>query len=88
MGKNIIFFIGAGFTKAIVHTAPTGAQFLTKAFDSQGPYIQDTKVTKLKNFVEYCYYKLDGDLYPNIQDVLSLIDYCIQKNEALFFSLN
>jgi len=39
MGKNIIFFIGAGFTKAIVHTAPTGAQFLTKAFDSQGPYI-------------------------------------------------
>ena len=83
MGENVVFFIGAGFTKAVVKTAPTGAQFLTKAFDPSGPFIKDKKVTDLKTFIEKIYYQLNDKVYPNIEDVLSLIDYSIQRKESL-----
>jgi hypothetical protein len=81
-GQRIIFFVGAGFTKAVVDTAPTGNEFLIKAFDPEGPFIQDKRVKRVKNFIESVYYPLRG-VYPNIEDILSLIDYVIQKKEAL-----
>ena len=35
MKKEIVFFIGAGFTKAVVNTAPKGAEFFDYAFDRE-----------------------------------------------------
>ncbi len=81
-GRRIVFFIGAGFTKAVVNTAPTGTEFLSKAFDPGGIFIRDERVKRVKKFIESTYYPLNG-IYPNIEDVLSLIDYIIQKKEAL-----
>lgn len=83
METNIVFFIGAGFTKAIAETAPTGAEFLTKAFNENGPFSSDKKIQHIKSFVEENYYPLNNDIIPSIEDLLSLIDYTIQRNEAL-----
>lgn len=80
--QRIVFFIGAGFTKAVANTAPTGTEFLSKAFDHRGLFIRDERVKRVKRFIESTYYHLNG-IYPNIEDVLSLIDYVIQKKEAL-----
>jgi len=80
--QRIVFFIGAGFTKAVVDTAPTGTEFLIKAFNPEGPFIRDERVKNVKKFIESTYYPLNG-IYPNIEDILSLIDYVIQKKEAL-----
>jgi hypothetical protein len=44
MTKDIVFFIGAGFTKAIAETAPTGVEFLSKAFDPDGMFFSDEKI--------------------------------------------
>ncbi len=84
--KNIAFFIGSGFTKAVVETAPLGNEFFIKAFDPKNGIDHETQIESVKNFIEKIYYpfKHESDkLYPNIEDVLSLIDYAIQKNEAL-----
>jgi NAD-dependent SIR2 family protein deacetylase len=81
--KNLVFFIGAGFTKAIVSTAPTGAEFFSKAFDPNGPFSSDNRINNVKEFIESIYYKLKKNNYPRIEDVLSLIDYAIQRKEAL-----
>lgn len=89
MDKNIVFFIGAGFTKAIANTAPTGAQFLSKAFS--GDFIRDPRIKKVKDFIDEIYYPItvsddpdERNNIPNIEDVLSLIDYSIQNKETLY----
>ncbi len=83
MNKKIVFFIGAGFTKAIAKTAPTGSEFLTKAFDPEGSFSSDQNIQNVKKFVEKNYYPLNKNIIPNIEDLLSLIDYTLQRNEAL-----
>lgn len=83
--QNIVFFIGSGFTKAVVNTAPLGHEFFIKAFDAESLH-DDPQIKNVQNFIENIYYPLKkrGDkLYPNIEDVLSLLDYTIQKKEAL-----
>lgn len=88
MNKNIVFFIGAGFTKAIANTAPTGAQFLSKAFS--GDFLLDQRIKKVKDFIDEIYYPITvsdtpdrKNNIPNIEDVLSLLDYSIQNKETL-----
>ena len=52
-------FIEIEFMKAIVHTAPKGAQFPTKAFNPQGQHIDDKsnkiekvcRISSLQNFI-------------------------------------
>jgi NAD-dependent SIR2 family protein deacetylase len=91
MGKNIVFFIGAGFTKAIANTAPTGAQFLSKAFNPNKNFINDIRIQKVKEFIDEIYYPITvsnnldiQDIIPTIEDILSLIDYSIQNKETLY----
>ncbi len=81
--KEITFFIGNGFTKAIAQTAPTGTEFFSKAFDLHDEFIQDERIQKVKEFIDDIYYQTAQNKYPNIEDVLSLIDYVIQNKDSL-----
>ena len=83
MKKEIVFFIGAGFTKAVVNTAPKGAEFFDYAFDRERNFIDDKRVQRVKNFIEDNYYKVGKQNYPKIEDVSSLVDYVIQRKESL-----
>jgi len=81
--KDIVFFIGAGFTKAVVNTAPKGSEFFDYAFDEKRNFIGDIRVQHVKNFIEENYYQVGRKNYPKIEDVSSLIDYVIQRKESL-----
>ena len=81
--QNVVFFIGAGFTKAIVNTAPIGTEFFLNAFDPHNSFIGDERIKDVKKFIDNNYYQLKDNHYPNIEDVLSLIDYTIERKEAL-----
>ena len=75
MKKEIVFFIGAGFTKPVVNNAPKGAEFFNYLFDIKRNYIDDKRVQRAKKFVEDNYYKVGKQNYPKIEDVSSLADY-------------
>ncbi len=81
--QNIVFFIGSGFTKAVVNAAPLGNQFFIKAFDPKSHIANHPQLKRVKTFIEKIYFPLKGENYPNIEDVLSLIDYTIQKKDVL-----
>lgn len=82
--KNIVYFLGAGFTKAMADTAPVGNEFFKKAFNPNAHFIEDKKINNVKQFIEDIYYPLESEgNCPAIEDVLSLIDYVIQRKEAL-----
>ena len=84
MPKNIVFFIGAGFTKAVAPGAPNGREFFEKGFSARNDLSRDERIIKLKEFIGSVYYKLsDGPMLPRIEDVLSLLDYCIQQRQGL-----
>jgi hypothetical protein len=84
MAKNMVFFLGAGFTKAVAPNAPNGRQFFEKGFSHDCQLLEIDQIGKLKKFVETVYYPLtdDGTL-PRIEDVMSLVDYCIQQKQGL-----
>ncbi|MDG6228702.1 MAG: SIR2 family protein [Candidatus Thermoplasmatota archaeon] len=81
--RNVVFFIGAGFTKAVVNTAPKGSEFFEFAFDEKRSFIKDLRVQRVKQFIENNYYTVGKQNYPKIEDVSSLIDYVIQRKESL-----
>lgn len=76
--QNVVFFIGTGFTKAIAETAPAGDELLLKAFTTPA-YYEDLRIQNVKKFIVDIYKTLS----PRIEDVLSLVDYSIRKQEAL-----
>ena len=81
---KLVFFIGAGFTKAIADTAPTGNDFLVKAFGPDWDFSDGHRVRDLKNFLVSVYHPLQDEAsYPRVEDVLSLLDYCISAGRPL-----
>jgi hypothetical protein len=84
MGNNMLFFLGAGFTKAVAPDAPNGRQFFEKGFAPGGHLLELQQVKQVKNFVEEVYYPLTNNrILPRIEDVLSLVDYCIQQKQGI-----
>ncbi len=81
--QNVVFFVGAGFTKAVAKTAPTGEELFLKAFTSPA-YYDDPRIQSVKDFILNTYRTSSlTTLAPRIEDVLSLVDYTIQKQEPL-----
>lgn len=82
---GVVFFIGAGFTKAITETAPTGNDFLAKAFRESWSFSNDPRIQlELKDFLETAYHRLEQESqFPRVEDVLSLLDFCIANRSAL-----
>jgi len=81
---KLVFFVGAGFTKAIADAAPTGNDFLVKAFRPSWAFSNEQRVHDLKNFLIAVYHPLqDQASYPRVEDVLSLLDYCISTARPL-----
>lgn len=84
MAKHIVFFIGAGFTKAVAPGAPNGREFFEKGFFLHNSLSTNDRIVKLKEFIDSVFYRLsDGKILPRIEDVLSLLDYCIQQRQGL-----
>ncbi len=81
--QNIVFFIGSGFTKSVINAAPLGHEFFIKAFDSKSQIANHRQIKRIKTFIKKIYYPPREENYPNIEDVLSLIDYTIQKKDVL-----
>src|SRR3989442_1742226 len=81
-----VFFIGAGFTKAIAKSAPTGNDFLAKAFEPHWNFAKTAgdRIHELKEFFEIAYHPLEGRVpFPRVEDVLSLFDFCILNKAPL-----
>jgi SIR2-like domain len=84
MACDLLFFIGAGFTKAVAGHAPVGNDFLVRAFQPEWSFAKNERILELKNFLEAAYHPLlEPPLFPRLEDVLSLLDYCIQNKLAL-----
>jgi NAD-dependent SIR2 family protein deacetylase len=80
----MVFFLGAGFTKAVAPNAPNGRQFFEKGFSPDNQLLEIDQIRKLKEFVETVYYPLtDEGILPRIEDVMSLVDYCVQQKQGL-----
>lgn len=80
MSEKTLIFLGAGFSKAITETAPMGNEILKKAFSSN--YAHDKNIQHVLGFIKRVYY-LKDQVYPNIQDVLSLLDSLVEEKENL-----
>lgn len=84
MHASTVFFIGAGFTKAIADSAPTGNDFLARAFEPRWPFSGDPRLARLRDFLTRVYHPLElAEEYPRIEDLLSLLDFCISSRTAL-----
>ena len=77
IGMSKVYFIGAGATKAVKNSAPLNKELIKYIFTSLNHPQSQKHIDILEHFIESFFYKNQYQIYPNIEDVLSLLDYNI-----------
>lgn len=86
--KSVVYFLGAGASKAVISAAPLMADLLPEALRIleqrlQKPGASGTdRLHRIKKFIDD-FYQLQPGLLPRLEDILSQLDLALEENRPL-----
>lgn len=81
--SKVVYFLGAGATKAVAHNAPLNVDLVKKAIED---FSETSEAKRLNGFLKKLYKERENPVADN--QIWNLLDYIIQQGKSPSFGIN